>query len=424
MKRLLLTYVLVFSSFVLANDVCEQVHNWKKLNSLQQTKVVSLVSSIFKLEQDVLEEFKIPLNTTYYSTDLNVKYIGEYPNSKNATVVVGYVPLQFVEYYEDELQKFYDKRDDLNVIPRLDVILAIHYTESNFIPTALGGRKDNPAFGMMQLTLNTAEDLYRRDKEEYQKYFSIKDDKVVFNSTKSQVSLTIKFLTDIKKYTREYETAAVTRYNGVGDDAKAYASLVLSRARLYKKLRSGGKEISTEQFVAEYSTPEVKTVINNQVEEKGLEPLSDGDFKEAIERSILVYEYDAGSSQDKITLPPIDNGEIKTIRPQYFAFPPIPDDGCEYYVKVEQGRTLFSYFSGGIKDMVYTVCEHDQNKKYTLYYKDKSGKKILKSMHDIDTKNNNMQTDIKAGDVIYLPPDMVIKGDNNTLSNMLRYCKE
>ncbi|HOW17232.1 MAG TPA: transglycosylase SLT domain-containing protein, partial [bacterium] len=240
MKRLLSMLALVFSFGLFANDVCEQVHNWEKLSSLQQTKASSLVYSIFKLEQNILDEFKIPLNTTYYSTDLNVKYIGEYPNSKNASVIVGYVPLQFVEYYEDELQKFYDKKDDLNVVPRLDVILAIHYTESNFIPTALGGRKDNPAFGMMQLTINTAEDLYRRDKEEYKKYFSIENKKVVFNSTKSQVSLTIKFLTDIKKYTREYETAAVTRYNGVGDDAKAYASLVLSRARLYKKLRSGG----------------------------------------------------------------------------------------------------------------------------------------------------------------------------------------
>ena len=414
------TFTLIFACLFTAaiyGEPASEIHNWDKLTSAQQIKATALVTSIYSNDAEVLDEFKITMNMTYYSTDLKVKYKGEYSNNKKSTVIVGYVPLQFVEYYETELQKYYDKKDNLNFVPRLNVILAIHYTESNFIPSLT-----SPAFGMPQLTLFTAKDLLDEKYDgQYEQFFSVKGDQVVFDSTKDQVSFTVKFLTEVKKYTREYETVAVRRYIGTGDEAVNYAALVLNRARLYGKMKDGGIDIVRKEFVAEYSKPEVKTVINNQLEIKGYEPLTDGEFKTAIEKAIGVYEYE-GTSPDEITLPAIDNGEIKKLPPEHVQFPPIPDDGCKYYIKIEAGRTLYSYFLN-IKDMVYTVC--DQNKQEAaLFYVTKSGKKYLKSSYDIDPTNNKMQANLAPGTQIYLPSGTIIKGDKDTYANLSRVCPE
>jgi hypothetical protein len=73
--------------------------------------------------------------------------------------------------------------------------------------------------------------------------------------------------------------------------------------------------------------------------------------------------------------------------------------------------------------MVATICDQ-KNEKFSVFYNTKSGKKVLKSLYDIDPKNDNMQTSVKAGDVIYLPPDMVIKGDKETFMNLSRICPD
>ncbi|MEI6080286.1 MAG: hypothetical protein WCQ53_06605 [bacterium] len=421
MTRLLtLISVGLFTSMLYSG--VEQINNWDDLTKTQQANATELVSSIYSKNADVLDEFKIAMDMTYYSNNLALKYDGKYPNNKKGTVIIGYVPLQFVEYYESELQKSYEKKGKTDSVPRLDVVLAIHYTESNFIPSAVGGTTDNPSYGMPQLTLSSATYLQKTDSKTYGQFFTVSGNKVVFGSTRKQIAFTIEFLPDQKDYTRKYETAAITKYNGSGDDAVAYASKVLSRARLYKKMRDGGKDIDRTKFVETYATKEVKDTINTQLDTKGYEPLNDGEFKEAIEKAILVYEYD-GTPSDNITLPKIDNSEIKKApEPIHLNFPPIPSDGCEYYVKLEEGRTLFSYFTN-MKDMVYTIC-NEKNSQFSLYYNTKSGKKVLKSLYDIDLKNNKMQTDVKTGDVIYLPVDMVIKGDKQTVMNMSRICPQ
>ena len=187
-------------------------------------------------------------------------------------------------------------------------------------------------------------------------------------------------------------------------------------------MKSLGQDISSQIFTTEYSKPEVKEVINTQLQMKGYEPLTDGEYKEAIDKAILTYEYKPATSTDNITLPTIDNGEIKKVSRKHLRFPPIPTDGCEYYLKVEEGRTLYSYFLN-IKDMVYTIC-NEKNAKFSLFYSSKAGKKVLKSLYDIDQKNNSMQTDVKAGDIIYLPSDVIIKGDKETLKNLSRICPD
>jgi len=400
-----------------SQTVCEQINNWDKLNQAQQNKSVSLILSIYSKDMDVLDEFKIPISMTYYSTDLTKKYKEEYPNNETRSVIVGYVPLQFVEPYETELQKFYDDKDTLSKVPRLAVILAIHYTESNFIPSAENDTNaNNPAFGMMQLTLRTAKDLYKRDTELYDDFFSIKDEKVIFASTQSQIELIINFLPDIKNYSRNNEESSITRYNGKGDEAKAYAALVLARARLYAKMKNSGKDIGRQQFIAEYSTPAVKKIINKQLEIKSYELLSDGDFQEAIERSILAYEYTPSSSSEEVVVSAINNRDIKTLPDNHVKFPPVPNDGHDYYLEIEAGRTLFSYFLN-IKDMTYTMT-NSKNDKFTLFYNTKSGKKIVKNLCGVNLKNNKMQSDVKAGDIIYIPSGIVIKGDNETMQNI------
>ena len=414
--------LLTFSAY--SKTPAEYINNWNKLSTDQQLDATYLVSSIYGKNTDFLNEFKIAMNMTYYSTDLTKKYKGEYSNSKAATVVVGYVPLQFVEYYEADLQSFYnEKKQNKNVVPRLDVILAIHYTEGNFIPSAVAGTERNPSFGMMQLTLRSAMDLMDdKYKGEYNEFFKIIDRKVIFDSTEAQIALTIKFLTEIKKYTREYETDAVARYNGSGENAIEYASKVLNRARLYRKMKAEGAEISTKEFIAEYTKPEVKEAINNQLQAKGYEPLTDGEYKEAIDKAIGVYEYVPSATADDIVLPALGNGEIKKVPNNHVKFPPIPNDGCEYYLKIEEGRTLYSYFLN-TKDMVYNTC-NEKNQAFSVFYNTKSGKKVLKSLYDIDVKNDKMQTDVKAGDIIYLSPDIVIKGDVDTYANLSRICPE
>lgn len=418
---LLFVFCFIAIQGISSQEVYQKIHNWTKLSSYDQGSASLKISSIVSKRLGVLDEFKIPLEMTYYSTNLNSKYYAEFNNNKMSTVVVGYVPLQFVEYYEQELQSCYVKKDSLNLVPRLDVLLAIHYTESNFVPTALAGTKENPSFGMMQLTLESAKDLYKRDKETYQKYFSINDSKVEFNSNKDQVSLTIKFLTDIKFYSREYETRAIRRYNGSGDDAINYASLVLARARLYKKMRTG-KEVSSQEFVEELATKETQNVINNQLEVKELPELDDEEFKIAIEKALLVYDYNGQGTDTLITIPASQVEEVKKPFEGFVEFPPIPNNGCDYFIKIAEGRTLYSHFRS-IRDMVYVMC-NEKNSKFELFYKTKDGKKVLKSMYDIDTKNNNMQTNIKTGDVIFLPPDVIIKGNTDTYYNMSRVCEQ
>ena len=187
MLRLSITIMAVlFTISVYSQTPTEQIDNWNKLDQTQQDKATELLASISTEEANVLDEFKIPVNMTYYSTNLNKKYQGKYSNNKTDSVIVGYVPLQFVNSYETELQKSYDDRGALKSVPRLEVILAIHYTESNYIPSAIAGTKTNPSFGMLQLTLSTAKDLYRTDKETYDDFFSISDGKVVFPSTEKQ----------------------------------------------------------------------------------------------------------------------------------------------------------------------------------------------------------------------------------------------
>jgi hypothetical protein len=415
--------VALFTVSLYAQTSAKQIDNWSKLNQAQQEDATELLASVEITSRDVIDEFKIPAHMTYYSTDLNKKYQVKYSNNKTSSVTVGYVPLQFVESYEAELQNSYDDKGTLDTVPRLEVVLAIHYSESSYIPNAVNNSDtDNPSFGLPQLTLSTAKDLYRKNKDLYDNFFSIKNETVVFRSIESQIGLTINFLPDDKKYTRSSEAASIARYNGGGDAAKTYAAVILSRARLYGKMKSIGKDIESQTFATEYSKPAVKKVINTQLQLKGYEPLTDGEYKEAIDKAILVYEYSPSTSTDKVTVPTPDNGDIKKLPSQHVKFPPIPDDGCEYYIKMEKGRTLYSYFLN-TQDLVHTMCDQ-KNEEFSIFYNTKVGKKALKSLYDIDQKNNNIQTNVKADDIIYIPADIVIKGDKETLQNMSKKCPQ
>ena len=417
MTRFLVTIIAtLFAVSLHSQTATEQINNWGKLTQAQQTKALSLVSSVFskEVEKKVLDEFEIPLSMTYYSTDLTDKYDDLYPNSKHGYSAVSYVPLQFVESYETELQQFYEDKNVLDKVPRLTVLLAIHYTESNFIPTAVNNAgTSNPAYGMMQLTLCTAKNLYRMDEDLYDNFFSIEGEKVIFPSAKKQIEFTIKFLSEVKHYTRTYETASIRRYNGSGDEAQKYAVVVLARTRTYMQMKNKGKDIGTKQFIAEAEKSEVKDPINKQLETKGYESLTDEEYEKAVKTAIELYESDNNSST---VLPSGEKKEVKASSNNYTKFDPIPNNQCEYYLEVAKGRTLFSYFLN-IKDMVKTIC-NEKNAKFSLFYKGKPNKK-LKSEKDIDPKNNSIQTDVKVGDIIYLPSGIIIKGDSITGQSIL-----
>lgn len=401
----------LFAVNLYSQTAIKQINNWGKLTAEQQTNALSYVLSIFEEEvkTGVLDEFKMPLSMTYYSYDFDDEYIHLYPNNKTGISAVGYVPLQFVESYETELQKFYKKKGDLDKVVRLEVLLAIHYTESTFIPT-----RQTPAYGLGQLTLGTAVDLLDRKENTYDDFFSVVNKKVVFKAptVKNQIGLTITLLHDEKGYDRNgSEKSAIRNYRGSGQVAQDYATMILTRTKTYMEMMNKGEEIDSKKFIAEAKKAEIKEPVIKQVEIKGYGSITDEEYDAALKEAVAIWEKEN---------PPVENQEeTKPSSNSYKQLEPIPNGKCEYYIEIAKGRTLFSYFLN-IRSMVSVMCD-PKNKQFSLFYQGTAGKKIvIKSLDDIDPKNNSMQSDVKAGDKIYLPAGTVIKGDDETLQSVLK----
>jgi hypothetical protein len=412
MSRILAFIIInLFVVNLYSQTAIKQIHNWSKLTATQQTNALSYVLSIFEEEvkTGVLDEFKMPLSMTYYSYDFDDEYIHMYPNNKTGLSAVGYVPVQFVESYETELQKFYKNKGDLDKVVRLEVLLAIHYTESTFIPT-----RQTPAYGLGQLTLGTAVDLLDRKENTYDDFFSVVNKKVVFNAptVQNQIGLTITLLHDEKGYDRNSsEKSAIRNYRGSGKVAQDYATMILTRTKTYMEMMNKGEEIDPKQFLSEAKKAEIKEPVIKQVEIKGYGSITDEEYELALKDAMDIWEKENPSLENK--------EDVKVPANNYELLKPIPRGQCEYYVEIANGRTLFSYFLN-IRSMVSVICDQ-KNEKFSLFYKSSSGKKIvIKSLDDLDPKNNNIQTNVKAGDIIYLPVGTVIKGDDETLRSVLK----
>ncbi len=444
----ILSNLLMFSLY--AGNGSEDIHNWDDLSSTEQVKAEAVLKSTQSAGKNVLNEFKVTPNMTYYAKDnFNKGYGIEY---KRKSVAVGYVPLEFTKSYQAQLQKAYKNKGAnataLNKVPRLEVLLAIHFKESTFRPYKVNKyNPDNPAFGLMQLTLNSAKDMLDRLEDDgYDEFFYITkvkvgksfEEKVVFfsDSVEKQIALTIKYLTEEKGYNRKSESSGIKKWHGGGQAAIDYAAEILGKAEVYAYMKSVGdakdekadeeepeekeeKKTEPEIFVEKYNTPEDKNVINNQLEVKGYEPLTDEEYDEAV-RIAAVTLYGDGNEEDNQNIQeapvvPSENNETpveETVDIDRTAKNPVQfsnNGTCANYFKKEQGRTLFNHFFT-IDEMISTITHANNSKKYELYYIiGKNQKKVIISLKDKEKGNNNIGTNVKDGDIIFIPAGIIVK---------------
>jgi hypothetical protein len=90
----------------------------------------------------------------------------------------------------------------------------------------------------------------------------------------------------------------------------------------------------------------------------------------------------------------------------------LPVDGKDYYLIVEDGRTLYSYFND--PEVVLNTLNEAKNEDYFIYYKVNS--KIVKVTNLKEVGDKQVFSNVRPGDKIYIPPGTIIRSPETNLA--------
>jgi hypothetical protein len=94
----------------------------------------------------------------------------------------------------------------------------------------------------------------------------------------------------------------------------------------------------------------------------------------------------------------------------------IPVNGKDYYLIVEDGRTLYSYFKE--PQLVLSTINHPKNSPYYIYTKTNGKINKVTSLRQVGKKE--VFTNVRPGDKIYIPPGTIIRSPKLNLAVMIQ----
>lgn len=392
-----------------ANNDMEKLVNYVRMNKAHkkyyQTQRTRQFISWEK--NQIPENFRIPVELQSYRGTNSTRYYTIYNPSYNTGV--GYVPTNLTQYYEEEAWSAFKKYG--KDAPSLSIVLAQQFTESAFNQFAVGD--NNMSFGLPQLYRKTAEYLYKTDKETWENIFYFdKYGKHHFRNVRAMVKFPFIFLPKVKKYSFAEKFQGIRRYNGSGESAVLYAEKVIKRSLYYEDLfakynsipldTTGFKEnlfgLINLSLLAK-GEPEIEENTLNYIFENML-----SDFYSGYVNKTYFNKFCAGVFEgDPLVLEKTNNHKI-------------PIDGKDYYLIVEDGYTLYSYFKE--PNQLLKSINHPKNSRYYIYYNEGKKKVKLSSLSKVGKKQ--VFTNVRPGDRLFIPPGTVIRKPNTDFAVMIQ----
>jgi hypothetical protein len=409
---LLLLVVLTYPLFTIATNSYEQraiadlkkIINYTKLNASDSADFV--LQRIQQLKQQdelqIPKRFHIPAELMSYRLEGKSNYYIRYNTGKNTSV--GFVPSDLVIYYESEA--WTDYQINGNNSPMLSIILAQQFTESGFNPAENGDGGNS--VGLPQLYLPTAQWLMKIDANKWNNYFYIdKSGKQHFNNVRSQVRFPYDFLPKYKKYSADNKFEGLRRYNGSGSKANYYARLVLKRSIVYLDLMQQYNyfEEDTSNLL-----DKIAYIINmglvikgeNQLSKKEIEEIAN-DVKQEFSRN-----WNFVNNNQLVNINSLEGKENKLDLSENYM---VPNDGRNYYIVIEEGRSLFSYFHK--TDEMLATINNPSNSEYYCYYWNKGKEVKVSNKEQLGT--NALYTNAHTGSVINIPPGTKIYSEDASI---------
>lgn len=357
-------------------------------------------------KDSIPENFRIPIELISYRSK-SARYYTLY-NSKYQTGI-GFVPSDLAPLYEQEAWRAYKKYGA--DAPSLCVVLAQQFSESAFNPYAVGD--EGKSIGLPQLYRKTARELYKADKQFWSSFFAFnKKGNHYFRNHRMQIRFPFEFLPLIKEYDAQHKIDGLRNYNGVGEQAMAYAEKVMFRSLIY------------EEHFAKYRNIPIDTcnfretlfgLINLSLTNQGQAEV-DGQQLEQMFRNILQGYSDgsiSGIYLQKYYVNVAESNPLSVTQSTNFT---VPSVGRDFYLKVEDGQILYNYFADS--QQMLDALNHPHNSDFYLYYK--SGKKIVKITSFKGVGKRMIYSNVKPGDLIYIPPGTILTPLDNDIELIIR----
>jgi hypothetical protein len=354
-------------------------------------------------ENNIPKNFQIPVSLQSFRDNNSARYYVIYnPAYKTG---VGYVPSNLTQYYEEEAWRAYQElgRD----APSLSIVLAQQFTESAFNPWATGD--NNMSNGLPQLYRKTAEFLYKTDKETWKQLFYFdKHGKHHFKDVRSMVRFPFIFLPKVKEYNFENKFEGIRKYNGAGENAIKYAEKVMRRSLFYEELFAENNTIPLDTAGFKQN---LFGMINLTLLARDEEPIDDelmaqifsnaiAEFYSGYVRNTYLQHYLVPVYESQ---PIIASSEVEN---------KVPVDGKDYYIIVEDGRVIYTYFNDAA--ILLQVINHPKNKDYYLYYIENKKRVKISSYKKIGKKQ--IYSNVKPGDKVYIPPGTILLSPETNLA--------
>ena len=227
-----------------------------------------------------------------------------------------------------------------------------------------------------------------------------------------QIRFPFIFLPEVKGYDADHKLEGLRNYNGAGEEAIAYAEKVMRRSLLYEDLFSQFNSIPLDTTGFKEN---LFGMINLTLLCRQDEALTGKQMDQMFQN--ILAEYDKGyirkTYTDHYRVNVMESDPLSIDKPIEYQ---VPANGKDYYLVIEDGQVLYNYFAGN--DQMMLVLNNPKNKEYYLYYK-KNGKTI-KLTNLKKAGNNQVFSNVKPGDKIYIPPGTFLKSPGENLSIIVR----
>ncbi len=390
------------------DDELKQLVNYRRMTDKNKaTFRKQRAEQISKWADDSIpDNFRIPIQLISFR-NASARYYSLY-NAKCRTGI-GYVPSDLAPLYEQEAWRAYRKYG--SNAPSLSIVLAQQFTESAFNPYVKGDK--GKSIGLPQLYAKTARMLYRTDKASWNTFFNFnRKGEHYFYSHRMQVRFPFEFLPKIKGYDAEHKLDGLRNYNGSGDEAFAYAEKVMLRSLLYEEqfAKYNAVPLDTANFRENLFGLINMSLLCHELPELPVSKL------DQMFRNILSEMSDGYARQtyiDKYYVNVMESDPLSIKTESDFIIPATDKD---FYLRIEDGQVLYNYFADN--QQMLDAINNPQNNEYYLYYR--QGRKIVKISSYKGIGNRTIYSNVKPGDLIYIPPGTVIKSPGNNLLFVVR----
>ncbi|MBI9068531.1 MAG: hypothetical protein JEZ09_14645 [Salinivirgaceae bacterium] len=401
----ILAFNSVFGNNASGKSDMQKLVNFHRMNSKHKANYIKQRTAQTESweKNKIPKNFRIPVELQSYRGNNSARYYGLYnPDHKTG---VGYVPSNLVQHYEEEAWAAYQ---DLGAdAPSLSIILAQQFTESSFNPWASGD--NNMSQGLPQLYRKTAQYLYKKDKETWKQFFYFdKYGKHHFRSVRAMIKFPFVFLPEVKQYDFEHKFEGIRRYNGAGESAVKYAEKIIKRSLFYEELFAQYNEIPLDTTGFKQN---LFGIINLTLMSRGEHPIHPDFMDELLSNVIAQYQsgYVRNTYAKHCVIPVYENEPILASQKSDFI---IPTDGQDYYLIIEDGRLLYTYFNDS--EVVMQTISHEKNKEYYLYYNENKKKVKVNNLRKVG--NRQIYSNVKPGDKVFIPPGTVLYSPDSNLA--------